>query len=84
MAKARLQNSPEESLKKFYFDTITHDPDLLRGLIDYVGAGHVLLGSDYPFDMGDERPVESVRALGLSPAEEALILGGNATRLLGM
>jgi aminocarboxymuconate-semialdehyde decarboxylase len=84
MAKARLQHSPEDSLKKFYFDTITHDSDLLRTLIDYVGADHVLLGSDYPFDMGDARPVESVRVLGLSSADEASILGGNAARLLGL
>ena len=84
MAKARLQNSPEESLKKFYFDTITHDPDLLRALVDYVGAERVLLGSDYPFDMGDARPVESVRALGLPKADEEKILGGNAARLLGV
>ena len=83
-AKARLQNSPEESLKKFYFDTITHDTDLLRALIAYVGAEHVLLGSDYPFDMGDVRPVESVRELGLSLEDEEKILGGNAARLLGL
>lgn len=83
-AKSRLQNSPEESLRRFYFDTITHDPDLLRALIEYVGAEHVLLGSDYPFDMGDLRPVESVRGLGLSSEDEGKILGGNAARLLGI
>lgn len=84
LAQARLQESPEASLKRFYFDTITHDPTLLRALIDFVGADHVLLGSDYPFDMGDMHPVESVRALKLPEQDEANILGGNAARLLGL
>ncbi len=80
--RARLKESPEHSLRRFYFDTVTHDANLLRALVDYVGADHVLLGSDYPFDMGVERPADTVRALGLSPLDEAKILGGNAARLL--
>jgi len=42
----------------------------------------VLLGSDYPFDMGDQRHVDTVRGLGLAPDVEAAILAGNAERLL--
>lgn len=83
-ARARLSESPEDSLKRFYFDTLTHDPRLLQALIEYAGLEHVLLGSDYPFDMGDERPTETVRALNLSAADEAMILGGNAARLLNL
>jgi aminocarboxymuconate-semialdehyde decarboxylase len=81
-AKARLGESPEDSIRRFYFDTLTHDDALLRALIDYVGPEHVLLGSDYPFDMGDGRHVDSVRALGLAPEVEEAILAGNAERLL--
>jgi aminocarboxymuconate-semialdehyde decarboxylase len=81
-AKARLRESPEDSIRRFHFDTLTHDEALLRALIDYVGPDHVLLGSDYPFDMGDARHVETVRALDLSPDVEAAILSGNAERLL--
>ena len=49
---------------------------MLRALVDFAGADRVLLGSDYPFDMGDDRPAEVVRALGL-PADEE---GGDPRR----
>jgi aminocarboxymuconate-semialdehyde decarboxylase len=81
-AASRLRESPEDSIRRFYFDTLTHDDALLRSLIDYVGPDHVLLGSDYPFDMGDARHVDTVRALGLERKVEARILAGNAERLL--
>ncbi|HLY87020.1 MAG TPA: amidohydrolase family protein [Gaiellaceae bacterium] len=70
------------ALRLFLVDTVVHDVDVLRDLVGLFGPERVLLGSDYPFDMGTERPAEVVRALGLPPDEEALILGGNALRLL--
>jgi aminocarboxymuconate-semialdehyde decarboxylase len=70
------------SLSRFLVDTVVHDREILRGLVEFFGADRVLLGSDYPFDMGTERPAQIVRALGLPADEEALILGGNALRLL--
>jgi aminocarboxymuconate-semialdehyde decarboxylase len=72
----------ESAIRRFLVDTVVHDADVLRGLVELFGAEHVLLGSDYPFDMGVERPAEIVRALGLPPGDEAAILGGNALRLL--
>jgi aminocarboxymuconate-semialdehyde decarboxylase len=81
-ARSRLRESPDESIRRFHFDTLTHDDALLRALIEYAGPDHVLLGSDYPFDMGDARQVDTVRALGLAPEVEEAILGGNAERLL--
>jgi aminocarboxymuconate-semialdehyde decarboxylase len=83
-ARARLRESPEASLGRFYFDTITHDTGLLRALVDYAGPDHVVMGTDYPFDMGVERPVDAVRALELAPEHERKILGGNAAHLLGL
>jgi aminocarboxymuconate-semialdehyde decarboxylase len=81
-ARARLAESPLESIRRFHFDTVTYDPTLLRALVEFAGADRVLLGSDYPFDMGLERPAEPVWELGLDPEDEAAILGGNALRLL--
>jgi aminocarboxymuconate-semialdehyde decarboxylase len=54
----------------------------LRFLVQEVSAKHVLLGSDYPFDMADPNLVGTVRASKFEPAEEELILRGNAERLL--
>jgi aminocarboxymuconate-semialdehyde decarboxylase len=71
------------AIRRFYFDTVVFDPGVLRALVDFAGADRVLLGSDYPFDMGDERPAEVVRALRLEADEEGAILGGNALRLIG-
>jgi aminocarboxymuconate-semialdehyde decarboxylase len=82
-AAARITGGPDASLRRFYYDTVTHDADLLAGLVRYAGPGQVLLGSDRPFDMGTDDPVGEVRGLGLGP-EAGLILGGNAARLLGL
>jgi aminocarboxymuconate-semialdehyde decarboxylase len=83
-AAARLADGPDASLRRLYYDTVTHDQDLLAGLIGYAGAGQVLLGSDRPFDMGSDDPVAEVRALGLDPGAQERVLGGNAARLLGV
>lgn len=82
-ASTVLKKKPSSYLKKFYFDTITFDAGLLENLIGRVGAKQVLLGSDYPYDMGDQDPVALVDSLqGVSAADRDRILGGNAARLL--
>ena len=83
-ARARLTEPPERSLRRFYYDTVTFDPAVLRELVAFAGADRVLLGSDYPFDMADARPADTVAAAGLDPDEERAVLGGNAARLLGL
>src|SRR5687767_2171910 len=79
----RLSRPPSAYLRGMYFDTVTHSPTVLRFLIDFVGAEHVLLGSDYPFEMGEADPVGSlVRVPGLQDGEQRSILAGNLERLL--
>ena len=71
-----------EYLRRFHYDTITHSPDLLRTLVALVGADRVMLGSDYCFDMGYERPREIIAQIGLSRADQDKLLFGNAARML--
>jgi aminocarboxymuconate-semialdehyde decarboxylase len=80
--RATLAAPPDDSLNRLYFDTIVHDPSVLQFLVSSAGASRVLLGSDYPFDMGTLDGVRQVRALPLSEPEKAAILGGTAQALL--
>jgi aminocarboxymuconate-semialdehyde decarboxylase len=73
-----------EIRRRFLYDSVVHDPQLLRMLVEVVGSERVLLGSDYPFDMADSDPVGTVRAAGLSEGDEHALLCGNATRELGL
>ena len=73
----------EAYLRRFTYDTIAHSPHLLRFLVDTVGADRVMLGSDYCFDMGYQRPVDVVtKHAKLSRTDQRRILGATAARLL--
>ena len=81
--RTAIRKAPSSYLKKLYFDTIAFDPRMLRQMVEQYGAEHVLLGTDYPYDMGEENPVGLIGSIpGLSAAERASIEGGNAARLL--
>ncbi|MEU6680163.1 amidohydrolase family protein [Streptomyces sp. NPDC046925] len=73
---------PSSYLKRLYFDTLVHDPHVLRELVRAAGADRVLLGSDFPFDMGSKDPVAALRAARLSDADFDAVRGGNAAALL--
>jgi aminocarboxymuconate-semialdehyde decarboxylase len=72
---------PSSYLKKLYFDSLVHNPAELRALVAAAGPEQVLLGSDYPFDMGSDRPAAEVIDALLPPADEARVLAGNAAAL---
>jgi aminocarboxymuconate-semialdehyde decarboxylase len=82
-ARAASAEGPDVGLRRFYYDSLTHDRAQLADLIAFAGADRVLLGSDRPFDMGSDHPVDEIRALG-QPDVEELVLSGNARRLLGI
>ena len=83
--KEKVHQPPMAFFKNFYFDTITHNPDALRYLIAFAGSDHVLLGSDYPYDMGDSNPVQTVFKLsGIKVADRRKIMRENAIGLFGL
>jgi len=81
--KLHLKHSPQPYLDRFLYDTILHSKTSLEFLIASVGADRVLLGSDYPYDMGMLDCVAHVRALDLAAADRDKILGGHAAAILG-
>ncbi|MFG6402441.1 MULTISPECIES: amidohydrolase family protein [unclassified Microbacterium] len=78
----RCAHEPSSYLRSLWFDTVVHDPVALRHLLELAGGSQVLMGSDYPFDMGLEDPVGFVRSADLPPEVTAQVLGGNARSLL--
>ena len=80
----RISQPPSEYVKLLHFDTITHSSMALQYLITNFGADHVLLGSDYPYDMGDPEPVESLRAAKITGAQRNQVASANACKLLGI
>jgi aminocarboxymuconate-semialdehyde decarboxylase len=85
MDKSQQHNTAKEKpsayLRRFYYDTIVHDPNILAWLVSRVSAARVVLGSDYSFPPADRDPVGSVRAAALQAGEQSLLLEGNAKRL---
>ena len=78
-----IKRKPSSYLHKFYFDTITHDPEMLGRLIEHYGADHVVLGTDYPYDMADDHPLDTLAQVKRLPkASREMVAGGNAARLL--
>ncbi|MDC3084599.1 amidohydrolase [Gammaproteobacteria bacterium] len=83
--RENISMPPSYYLEKFYPDSLVFTIEQLQYLISRFGADHVLIGTDYPFDMGEYDPVEHVYQVpGLSSANRDLICGGNALRLMHM
>jgi aminocarboxymuconate-semialdehyde decarboxylase len=73
---------PRHYFGTLYFDSLTHDAISLEMLGRRMGWDHVVLGSDYPFDMASTDPVAGVEAVEMSDSDRALVLEGNAARFL--
>ncbi|HEX2153622.1 MAG TPA: amidohydrolase family protein [Acidimicrobiia bacterium] len=83
LAAQNLSTPPADIARRLYYDTVLHDPTALAFLVERVGADRVVMGTDYPFPMGDPDPVTTVNGIpGLSDDQRQLILEGNVARIL--
>src|SRR4030043_1680568 len=83
--KEKVHQPPRGVLKNFYAAPHTPHPDALRYLLAFAGSDHVLLGSDYPYDMGDPDPVQTVAQLsGITDEDRRRIMRENAIALFGL
>jgi len=81
----KLKEMPGVYLRRLYFDSLVYTHAQLEYLVAQYGADHILVGTDYPADMGEIDPVGFIEsAPGLDDATRRAILGGNAAQLLGI
>ena len=80
-----ISKPPSEYIKKLYFDSVVFTEHQLRYLIETWGPDHIVMGTDYPYDMAETDPVGHVNSVqGLSEGDKALVMGKNAAELLGI
>jgi aminocarboxymuconate-semialdehyde decarboxylase len=79
--KRLTAEAPSSYLKRLWFDTCVFRSDLIEALAAMAGTDRLMLGSDFPFDMGDDDPVDLVNRARLSEADREKITFGNASRL---
>jgi len=79
--RQHIDRLPSEYLTSLYFDLTVFDPGMVEILVGRFGADHVLLGTDYPFDMGLPDPLALIAETNLTGSDRELISGGNAIRL---
>ena len=82
-ARESLTESPAATARRFFYDHLVFDPKAVRFVVETFGASQIVVGSDYPFNMGDADPLGTLEKAGLDAAAVAAITAGNARRFLG-
>jgi aminocarboxymuconate-semialdehyde decarboxylase len=78
------EHPPSHYMKRLFYDTMVFQPLYLKHLVEIVGSDRVMLGTDFPFDMGETDPVGLIDSVpDLSDEERAALKGGNASRVFG-
>jgi aminocarboxymuconate-semialdehyde decarboxylase len=83
-AKEALKESPAATARRFFYDHLVFDPAAARLLIERFGTSQIMVGSDYPFVMGDRDPVGALERLELDEDAHYAVSAGNARRFLGL
>jgi aminocarboxymuconate-semialdehyde decarboxylase len=84
LVATRSSVNPREYLGRFYVDSVTHDPVALAYLLDVIGDRHIMLGTDYPFPLGEQQPGSAIDALDLEQPTRERLYATNALEWLGL
>lgn len=84
LCATKISKSPRTYIDRFYIDSITHDERALNYILDLMGPSQVMLGTDYPFPLGELTPGRLIEGMGLDEKTQARLLGGSALEWLGM
>jgi aminocarboxymuconate-semialdehyde decarboxylase len=83
--QANLPHPPTSYLKKVYFDTVVFTPPQLESLVETFGVDHIVMGTDYPFDMLEFDPIGHIASVdSFDSVTRAALAGGSAKKMLGM
>jgi aminocarboxymuconate-semialdehyde decarboxylase len=82
VARGECEHPPSQYLKRFFVDSAVFEPHTLQFLVEAMGTDRVMLGSDYPFPLGEERVGSLIRQSNLPPDAKSKLLSGNAVRFL--
>lgn len=83
LCQVHTRTPPAAQTRSFYIDSLTHDADTLRGLIRQFGPDRIMLGSDYPFPLGEDRPGDMIAAMSDLPTQTRdQLLRGTAREFL--
>lgn len=82
--REQVRSSPREQARSLFYDTLVFDAPTLRHLVETFGASQLMVGTDYPFNFHDARPLAHIETAGFGPDVSALLAQGNARRFLGL
>lgn len=83
-SQEQIGRLPSDYLPMLWYDSLVHGYENLHRLVEIAGIERVMLGTDFPADMGQPEPVTWIEGSGLDASAQAAILGGNASDLLGL
>jgi aminocarboxymuconate-semialdehyde decarboxylase len=83
-AKESLTEPPSATARRFYYDELVFSPRTIAFLVDTFGEDQIVLGTDYPFALGEPKPLDTLAKAGLAKSVAAKITAGNARRFLAL
>lgn len=83
-AKESLAEPPSVTARRFYYDELVFEPKVIKLLVETFGPSQIVVGTDYPFALGDTQPLSTLEKADFDKTTVTAITSGNAKRFLGL